>query len=55
MKIKNIDHTEVDIFISRKVSEFKALGGTGGRANNILAMMSSIKVKSLFWDCEAEN
>ena len=41
-EIKKIKHRDIDAFISRKASKFQSDGGTGGRANNILALMSSM-------------
>jgi len=41
-EVKRITHSDVDVFISRKVGELRAKGGSGGRANNILALMSSM-------------
>ena len=42
IEIKRLRHSDIDTFISRKISEFIANGGSGGRANNILALMSSM-------------
>ncbi len=40
--VKSIQHEDIDFFISKKFSELRSHGGSGGRANNILSLMSSI-------------
>lgn len=42
VKVKQISHTDVDVFYSQKLAELQKLGGSGGRANNILALLSKM-------------
>lgn len=42
VRVEDVSHADVDSFISRKIIELQKRGGSGGRANNILALLSSM-------------